>query len=136
MQKGVARLRQMNPPWEYRPTRHYEDGAGNPCTDWERAYFAFVTHDGDKARGGIEYIDHWAHHCFWKLTIRINDLPMLEVEVRASTSAWVDVLEPYFNAIPAVVEWRRQCATREARRLSENQTRDQQAAALKQKYGL
>jgi hypothetical protein len=31
MQKGVARLRKMNPPWEYRPTRHHEDGAGDPC---------------------------------------------------------------------------------------------------------
>ena len=33
-------LRPTNPPWEYRQTRHYEDGAGDFCPDLKRSYFA------------------------------------------------------------------------------------------------
>jgi hypothetical protein len=42
MQKGFARLRQMNPPWECRLTRHYEDGWGWRLQDSSRGFIRSI----------------------------------------------------------------------------------------------
>jgi hypothetical protein len=134
-EKGVAILRRLNPPWKYSPDRTNPDPEGSD-TLWQGAWFNFTTPDGDAAQGNINYSDQWAAHDRWHLSIVVNDVHLLQREVRGDSCAWTEKLKPYFESISAVQDWKRKAAVDQREAELKNQQRARDEAALKRKYGL